>query len=110
MVVKKTESGPELKRLLTDLIDRHKAGSPTDQNVFWISLKPRNIAAMFEVGHQIHISNNAVKRLLKELGYGYRKPSKVLATGSYANRNEQFKIIFNMVLIISINSPVISID
>ena len=45
---KKTESEPELKRLLTDLINRHKAGSPTDENVFWISLKPRNIAALFK--------------------------------------------------------------
>ena len=78
--------------------------------MFWISLKPRNIAALFKDECHIHVSNNAVKRLLKELGYRYRKPSKALATGSYANRNEQFKIIFNMVLIMSINSPIISID
>lgn len=92
------------------MIDRYKAGSPTDENVFWISLKPRDIATLFKDEHQIHISNNAVKRFLKELGYGYRKPSKELATGSYADRNEQFKIIFNMVLVMNINSPMISID
>lgn len=78
--------------------------------MFWISLKPRDIANLFKSEHQIHLSNNSVKRFLKELGYGYRKPSKALATGSYINRNEQFKIIFNMVLIMNTNSPVISID
>ena len=65
---------------------------------------------MFKNEHQIYISNGAVKRHLKELGYGYRKPSKVLVTGSYADRNEQFEIICNMLLIMSIKSPIISID
>ncbi len=77
---------------------------------FWISLKPRDKASLFKEEHQIHVSNNAVKRFLKDFGYGYIKPSKVLATGSYSNRNEQFKITFDMVLILSIKSPVISID
>lgn len=56
------------------------------------------------------ISNGSFKRLLKEVGYGYRKQSKQLATGTYTQRNEQFTIITQLVLIMSIKSPVISID
>lgn len=51
-----------------------------------------------------------VKRLLKELGYGFRKQSKQVSTGKYALRNEQFKIICSLVLAMSVNSPVLSID
>jgi len=51
-----------------------------------------------------------IKRLLKELGYGYRKQTKQLATGSYAHRDEQFRAICSLVLLMSLESPVLSID
>jgi len=51
-----------------------------------------------------------VKGLLKELGYGYRTQVKQLATGSYEYRDEQFKIICSLVFIMSLKSPVLSID
>lgn len=92
------------------MIESHKAGSPTDSSVFWISLKPYAIARIFEQQHKIKVSNGLVKRLLRELGYGYRKQSKQLATGSCANRDAQFKIICDLVLLMSLKSPVISID
>jgi len=49
-------------------------------------------SAAFEQQHQIKVSNGLVKRLLKELGYSYRKQSKQIATGSYGGRNTQFEI------------------
>jgi hypothetical protein len=107
---KKTISDFEIIKLLTDFIEGHKAGSPTDINVYWVSLKPWSIAKLFFEKHQINVSNGLVKRLLKDLGYGYRKQSKQLATGSYSKRDEQFKIIFSMVLVMSLGSPVLSMD
>lgn len=92
------------------LIEKHKAGSPTDGDVYWLSLKPYAIARIFEEQHHIKISNGLVKRLLKELGYGYRKQTKQLALGSYARRDEQFKIICSLVMIMNLESPVLSID
>ena len=92
------------------MIESIKAGSPTNSNVYWVSLKPYSIVKLFEEQHHIKISNGLVKRLLKELGYGYRKQTKQLATGSYAQRNEQFKIICTLVLVMSLKSPVLSID
>jgi DDE family transposase len=109
-VEKKTVKYPDIQGLLTALIESNKAGSPTDEETYWISLKPFSIARLFYEKHQIHVSNGLIKRLLRELGYGYRKQSKQLATGSYARRDEQFKIICSLVLIMSLESPVLSID
>lgn len=92
------------------MIESYKAGSPTDSSVYWISLKPFAIARIFEKQHQIKISTGVVKRLLRELGYGYRHQSKQLATGSYAQRDAQFNIICSLVLAMSLKSPVLSID
>lgn len=107
---KKTSKSSEIKDLLTAFIEKHKAGSPTDDHVYWISLRPYAIAQLFEQQHQIKVSNGVVKRLLKELGYGYRKQSKELTTGGYANRDGQFKIICTLVLMMSLDSPVLSMD
>ena len=88
----------------------HKAGSPTDSTLFWVSLKPSKLAVLFFEKHQISVSNMMVKRVLKILGFKYRKHSKQLATGSYARRDEQFNIICYLVLIMSLDTPIISID
>lgn len=95
---------------MVEFIESHKAGSPTDKDVYWISLKPAKIAQLFYDKHKITVSHQSVKRLLKKLGYGYRKQSKQLATGSYSQRNEQFEIICSLILIMNIQSPVLSID
>lgn len=92
------------------MIDKHKAGSPTDPNQYWIHLKAKEISAIFFESYQVKLSHQLIKKELKILGYRYRKISKNLATGSYANRNAQFEIIFNIVLIMSLESPVLSID
>jgi hypothetical protein len=107
---KKTTKFPKIKELLEDFIVQHRAGSPTDEKVYWISLKPFCIAKMFYDKHHIVVSNGMVKRLLRELGYGYRKQSKQLATGNYARRDDQFRIICSIVLMMGLQSPVLSID
>jgi len=107
---KKTVKYPEITQLLEALIEKHKAGSPTDETVYWISLKPWQIADLFYRWHQIKISHGLVKRQLRALGYSYRKQSKQLATGGYARRDEQFKIICSLILVMGLQSPVLSID
>ena len=78
--------------------------------MYWISLKPWQIAALLYEQHAIRISHGVVKRFVKAAGYRYRKQAKQLATGSYALRNEQFHIICSLVLVMSLQSPVLSID
>jgi hypothetical protein len=101
---------PQIEALLTALIECYKAGSPTDERVFWITVKPARIAALFFEQHQIYVSNGEVKRLLNKLGYRRRKQCKELATGNYALRNEQFLIIISILAAMSREVPVLSID
>jgi hypothetical protein len=107
---KKTLKQPEIILFLKNLLERLRAGSPTDEKVYWICLKPWQIAVIFFEEHNIKISHGLVKRLLLQLGYSYRKQSKQLATGKYANRDEQFSIICQLVLVMSLKSPILSID
>lgn len=100
----------DLAHLLSAFIEQHKAGSPTDQDVYWIHLKPKEIAQGFLEQHGVVISNRLVKKHLRQMGYRYRKQYKNLATGQCANRQAQFQIIFTLVAIMSTQSPVISMD
>ncbi len=95
---------------MSAFIELHKAGSPTDPDVYWVGLKPSRLAGLFFEKHQIKVSNQSVKRELKTLGYRYRKRSKQLATGSYAKRDEQFQIICSIILMLHLKTPIISID
>lgn len=109
---RRTGGGRKKKELkaLEDLIHRYKAGSPTDSTQYWIHLKPRELADLYEQESGIRVSNQAVKRILRKLGFQYRKLSKNLATGRYTYRDEQFQIIFSLVLLMSLQSPILSID
>jgi hypothetical protein len=109
-VAGKKTSDHNFKQLLINFICKYRAGSPTDPDVYWISHEPRQLAMMFTEQYQISVSNGVVKRLLKELGYRYRKPGKVLATGIYSQRNEQFEVISSLISLMCIRLPVISID
>jgi hypothetical protein len=112
VVEKKTPDGSELRHKLISFIDMHKAGSPTDEKVYWVCLSYKQLAAKFHEHSGIWVSHGLVKRLLNELGYKYRKPYKVLPTGIYAQRDAQFKIIIQLLAILSVSQrePLISID
>ena len=44
------------------------------------------------------------------MGFGYRKMSKNVATGEYAQRDRQFQIIYQLIFAMSIGTPILSID
>ena len=95
---------------MIEFIESHKAGSPTEPNVYWIHLKPKEIAKIFEEKHSIKISHGMIKRQLISMNFKYRKLSKQLPTGKCQDRDIQFKIIFGLVAMMSLKSPIISID
>lgn len=78
--------------------------------MFWIHLKPKEIAERFAAETAVRVSHSFVKRILRDKDFKYRKLSKNLPIDHYARRDEQFRIIFHLVAIMSINSPIISID
>lgn len=95
---------------MTAFLDRHKAGSPTNPALFWISLRPAQIAAQFQLESGHKLTHGLIKRHLRALGYRFRRLQKQLATGSYADRDKQFKLIFSLVGMLSLQTPLISID
>lgn len=101
---------PDVAKLLHEFIERHKAGSPIDASVYWIHWKPREIAERFFEEYAQKVSHGLVKRQLRNLGYRYRKLSKNLPTGFYEKRDQQFKVIFTLIAIMSLNTPILSID
>ena len=101
---------PKEMSALISLIERHKAGSPTDPDIYWIHYKPRELVDLLEKETSFKVSAGFVKRVLKTQGYKYRKMSKSLAIGTYDRRDEQFKIIFNLVAIMALDTPIISMD
>lgn len=110
MVAKNFVQHPDIEQLLRDFIECHKAGSPTDASVYWIHWKPQEIAERFFEEYGQKITHGLVKRQLRSLGYRYRKMSKNLPTGYYEQRDQQFKIIFTLVAMMSLNTPILSID
>lgn len=91
-------------------IDAHKAGSATNPDVYWTHYRPYEIKKEFELETGHKVSHGMIKRLLCDMGFKYRKLSKNQATGVCEDRNRQFQIIFELVLAMSLESPIISID
>lgn len=95
-----------------DFVSQHTAGSPTDSAVKWTALRPVDIAKHLKKEHQITISHNCIKRILKADGYVKRKPLKCLTTGQNKHRAEQFNIVNFLKAIFEDmeENPMLSID
>ncbi|TXK50539.1 hypothetical protein FVR03_04990 [Pontibacter qinzhouensis] len=91
-------------------LEQHKAGSPTDEQVYWISMKPREIAERFFEQSGQRVSHGLVKRGLLSLRFSDRRMSKSLPTGQYGQRDLQLRIIFSLVAITSQKTPLLCID
>ncbi len=78
---------------ILNFVSQHTAGSPTDSAVKWTALRPIDIATHLKEAHQVRVSHNCIKRILKADGYVKRKPIKCLTTGVSKHRAEQFTIV-----------------
>lgn len=109
---KKEQSTPDLGQRLEQIIATNQAGSPTDPSVKWTHLKPSDIAKQYEQKWSEPISKGTVKRVLRDLGYKKRRPSKDLATGKSPFRSEQFEIIFFLCYLFleMDHNPILSMD
>lgn len=109
---KKELSHPQIAARLEEIISLHRAGSPTDIYLKWTHLKPSDIAKLYRQKWHEAISNQTVKRILKDLGYKRRRPSKALATGQSPHREAQFKLIFYFAFLFSEmeHNPMLSMD
>jgi hypothetical protein len=103
-------SSPNVLDLFESFLKEYKAGSPTDSNVYWISLTRSQIRRLFAEKHQIQLRSRSIRQMLGRLGYRYRSIQKELATGKCDEREAQFQFIFEMVAAQSLQTPILSID
>lgn len=94
------------------LVEQNTAGSPTDERVKWTHLQPRDIAKYILETHGVKISNQQVKRILKQNNYRKRKPLKSVAIGKSPHSEEQFRIIMLTTSLFALmeHNPMISMD
>lgn len=107
---KKEDSIAHLESCFLRILSNHTAGSPTQEGLLWTHLCPREIASLLFEQDGLRVSHGCIKRLLRKHGYRRRKQSKCLATGTDAGRDLQFKFICDLVLLVSLHNPVLSID
>lgn len=86
------------------------AGSPMGEGLFWTYRSPRKIATQLrKEGYEV--SASTVRKTLRRLGYSVRKNRKCLSRPSPPGRNQQFQIIFALILYCQVNEiPLICVD
>ncbi len=104
------ESIPDIDEKFIKVIWDYTAGDPMDEKLRWTHLTHQEIAdKLKEEG--VDVSRKIVKRLFKKHGYVKRKAQKVLSTGTCKYRNEQFKIISELLESYKVaGNPIISVD
>jgi hypothetical protein len=85
---------PLLERSLTEVLDAHSAGSPTDPRVRWTDLKPMQLAKAL-VTFGVTLSRNTAAKLREQSGFRRRSLRKELITGNVdpQARDSQFRYI-----------------
>jgi hypothetical protein len=85
---------PELRQAVTEVLDAHSAGSPTDPEVRWTDLKPVQLVRAL-VARGVAVSRNTAAALLEQAGFRRRALRKELITGHVdpQARDAQFRFI-----------------
>ncbi len=109
---KKEATIVELTSWILEYVEQNTAGSPTDETIKWTHIRNCDIAAHLQKSYQAEVGTPCIKRILYENGYRKRKPAKTIATGTSADRSEQFRIISFLAALFMMmeDSPIISID
>jgi hypothetical protein len=82
-----------------------------DEKVRWTNLKPWQIGQLLEKEHDMRVSLNVIRQLLKKHDYRRRKAQKRLTKQHVLHRNEQFENILRLKADYeAANNPVISMD
>lgn len=92
------------------VIAQHTAGSPMDETVKWTNLTRQELAELLQT-EGLAVSVTVVDQLLAKHHYRKRKAQKRLATGTHAQRHEQFENIERLKAAYqAAGKPVLSMD
>jgi transposase len=106
---KATESHPELKETLQQLVEPSTRGDP-ESPLLW-TCKSLRVLAEELAAHGYEVSYPVVGQLLKDMGYSLQANSKVLEGSQHPDRNAQFEYINAQAKeVMAAGNPVISVD
>jgi len=75
------------------ILKDHTAGDPSNTEIIWTNLTPREIGSRIAERHRIAVSETVIRKLLTEHNYRRRKAQKSAALKTVQHRNEQFENI-----------------
>lgn len=107
---KKTLKNPELPKIFVEVVEDYTAGTPQDERIKWVGLKPSEIRhKLAQRGYEV--STYLVKQLLAAEGYHKRSYLKSVSLKQVPQRNEQFEKIAQLKHhFMDHGLPVLSID
>ncbi len=102
---------PDIDEKFIDVLREYTAGDPMDENVLWTNLTLSEISKLLAEKHQIQVSRQVIRKLLKKHNYRRRKAQKKQTMKFVKNRNEQFENINRLKSEYkAAGNPIISID
>ena len=102
---------PGIDEPFLDVLFDHTAGDPMDETVRWTNLSLEEIVTALWEDHDVQVSKNVVRQLLKKHGYRRRKAQKKRTMKQGTHRNEQFENIARLkVEYEAAGHPIISLD
>jgi hypothetical protein len=91
-------------------LEDHTAGSPTQPQLFWTDLTPKDIQEFLRES-DLYVSAYIVRQLLQDAGYRTRQMLKYLDRGQHQDRNAQFENIARIKgEYLNSGNPIVSID
>lgn len=105
-------SRPEIDEQFLSVLRDHTAGDPMNEKVVWTNLREWEIVQALKNEHDVSVSRNVVRQLLKKHGYRLRKSQKRQAMKeNVPDRNKQFDNILKLRSeYLKAGNPVISMD
>lgn len=105
-------ANPKIDEQFLSVLRDHTAGDPMDEKIRWTNLREWEIVEAMQKEHDVEVSRNVVRQLLKKHGYRLRKAQKRQSMKkSVPDRNEQFDRIEKLrASYLEAGNPVVSMD
>ena len=106
---RKEDKNPEIIKAINKMVDPVTRGDP-ESPLLWIAKSTYNIAD--EISQKVvEISQRAIYRILKDLGYSMQANQKIREGKNHPDRDGQFRHIYNKVnRFLKESNPIISVD
>lgn len=102
---------PDIDTPFQAVLGDHTAGDPMDETVRWTNLSLAEMVTALWEDHDVQVSRNVVRKLLKKHGFRRRKAQKKRTMKQGAHRNEQFENITRLkAKYEAAGNPVLSLD